>query len=816
MTTEVRRWAGHPEETSPPASVGRWRRAPGLVLLGEARDVGVSEPRHLVRRGDGQVLQVSELVALVLRELSQTRTPEAVADAVTHRIGRRLGVEGLEHLLSRRLRPLGLVVDSGAAPGPHAVPRADPLLSLRLRGTLLPAAAVARVSRVLAPLFLPPVVLAALAALVVLDVALLLRGNPLAALDQVLATPALVLALVAVLTAGAVVHELGHAAACRYSGGRPGRVGVGIYLVFPAFFTDVTDSYRLSRSGRIRTDLGGLYFNVLVVVALAAVYLQTGHGLALLAVLLTHLQMLQQLVPIIRLDGYWVLSDVAGVPDLFARLGPVLRSLPPWRPTHPLVAELRPASRRVVVAWVVVVVPLLVAATGWLVASTPAMLARTWAAAAIHADRLVTALATADVVGVAVALLSLALLALPVVGLALVLHRLSSPLLRRTRSQVRNLVRPPVPRHAREDPMPNSPQENAFPSQWERLLTAAAPTEPPQDRSPAPPPQAEDDTAARVPGDDDAEDRLTAADFTDEAVLPRHRQPPSRGWRRQLFTATGGRVNAGPGPAELAEQALRARVNAPISGSRRVVVMSRKGGVGKTTVTFALGSTFAMLRGDRVVAVDANPDAGNLAYRVGSHPGRTLTDLLADADRIDRYAVLREYLTQAPDSGLEVLASDDDPRITLALDRQAYGRVIELLDHYYNLILLDTGTGILDSANQGLLHDADQLVLVLRPALDGARAAAATLDWLDEHGFGELVTRAVVAVNASRGDGESLLPPLEDHFRARCSAVVRIPWDRRLEAGARTSLTELAGRTRAAFTELAAAVADSVSRTGDP
>ena len=228
--------------------------------------------------------------------------------------------------------------------------------------------------------------------------------------------------------------------------------------------------------------------------------------------------------------------------------------------------------------------------------------------------------------------------------------------------------------------------------------------------------------------------------------------------------------------------------------------MSRKGGVGKTTITLALGSTFAMMRGDRVVALDANPDAGNLAHRVARPCPRTITDVLNEMELITSYSDLRRFTAQAPDSRLEVLASDDDPRIGLALNRQAYHRVIELLDHYYNLIVIDTGTGILDSANQGLLADADQLVLVLKPALDGARAAALTLDWLAEHGHGELVARAVVVINGTRkGTGipsgprrGSFLPalresrdragrPLAGEWRAErrcphCSRQPAMPW----------------------------------------
>jgi putative peptide zinc metalloprotease protein len=272
---------------------------------------------------------------------------------------------------------------------------------------------------------------------------------------------------------------------------------------------------------------------------------------------------------------------------------------------------------------------------------------------------------------------------------------------------------------------------------------------------------------------------------------------------------TSGAINPGPSAEEARQAATLARVTAPISGSRRVVVMSRKGGVGKTTITLALGSMFALLRGDRVIAVDANPDAGNLAHRVTTPADRTITDVLRSIDQISSYADLRAFTAQSTESRLEVLASDDDPKIGLALNRRAYHQVIQLLDHYYNLILLDTGTGILDSANQGLLTEADQLVIVLRPALDGARAAALTLDWLSEHGYGELVARAVVVINASRRKSDVPIERIEDHFARRCAKVVSVPWDRALETGAQTGLSNLSPDTRNALVELSAAVADN-------
>ena len=306
---------------------------------------------------------------------------------------------------------------------------------------------------------------------------------------------------------------------------------------------------------------------------------------------------------------------------------------------------------------------------------------------------------------------------------------------------------------------------------------------------------------------------MTAADFTDERILRAGARPPSRGWRRALYRGTFGALNLGPGRAELRERAMAARVRAPVSGSRRIMVLSRKGGVGKTTTTLMLGHTFARGRGDRVVALDGNPDAGSLAYRVRRESAHTITDVLKDAARIQRYADIRRYTSQAA-TRLEIVASDDDPRITHALGEDDYHNAIELLDRYYNLILLDTGTGILDGGTQGILKEADQIVVVMAPALDGARVAASTLDWLESHGFERLVASAVAVINGVRRHSLVDVERIERHFSQRCAATVRIPFDPHLAAGAESSPFELRRATRDAYLQLAADVADEFARSG--
>ena len=243
-------------------------------------------------------------------------------------------------------------------------------------------------------------------------------------------------------------------------------------------------------------------------------------------------------------------------------------------------------------------------------------------------------------------------------------------------------------------------------------------------------------------------------------------------------------------------------------GPRRVVTLSRKGGAGKTTTTLMLGHTLAMYRGDRVVALDANPDAGSLGYRVRRESPATVTNLLGERDLITKYADLREYTSQAP-SRLEVIASDDDPTISQALGARDYRVVLDLLTQHYNMILVDTGTGILDSAIQGILREADQIVVVMPPALDGARVAAGTLDWLDQHGHADLVASAVAVINTTRGRQRWLqLDEIENHFSSRCAGTVRIPWDPALDSGAAVDLNDLRPGTRDAYLELAELVAD--------
>lgn len=308
----------------------------------------------------------------------------------------------------------------------------------------------------------------------------------------------------------------------------------------------------------------------------------------------------------------------------------------------------------------------------------------------------------------------------------------------------------------------------------------------------------------------------TADQLTAQSLLRQRRATPQTGWRRAVYNISAHTVNPGQSSDDRRRQELIARASVPVPGCYRIAVISLKGGVGKTTTTVTLGATLASLRGDRVIAVDANPDRGTLSGKIPLETVATVRNLLNDVDSIQHYFDVRRYTSQSADR-LEVLASESDPAVSTAFSESDYRTVASVLERFYNIVLTDCGTGLLHSAMAGVLDLADQIVLVSSGSVDGARSASATLDWLEAHGRGALVRNSVAVINSVRPKSGGVdLDRLEAHFAARCRAVTRIPYDPHLEEGAEVDLGELSPPSRAALLELAAAVADAFPREPGP
>lgn len=397
-------------------------RAAGVEFLGQMPGSGYRQAPWLVRRADGQTLQLTPLLYALLEEIDGERGWEEVATVVSAKYGRTVAAEDVVYLIAVKLRPLGVMRHhDGSEPRTKAV---NPLLGLRFRFVLSPPRLTNALAALWAWTFHPVVAVPVIAAFALVSWWTLIRRGVGAAIDDVLYDPKLVLTVLGLTVASAAFHELGHAAACRHGGARPGRMGAALYLLWPVFYTDVTDSYRLSRAGRLRVDLGGLYFNALFVLATVGAWRGTGAEGLLVLVPIQLFQMARQLVPLMRFDGYHILADLTGVPDLFARIKPVLVGLLPHRRVTAAASHLKPGARVVVTTWVLVVVPALVTFFAVIAWQLPRAARAAWHSLSTQAELLRASLAAGAPDRVALGLIAMLAVALAPATMAYVTVRI--------------------------------------------------------------------------------------------------------------------------------------------------------------------------------------------------------------------------------------------------------------------------------------------------------------------------------------------------------------------------------------------------------
>lgn len=324
-----------------------------------------------------------------------------------------------------------------------------------------------------------------------------------------------------------------------------------------------------------------------------------------------------------------------------------------------------------------------------------------------------------------------------------------------------------------------------------------------------------------LPGDDiaapsgDAASPESASMLTAERLL--HEKSGARGgvpegfWPHLVYQASFHQINLGDSPAVRERKQLDARIAKRLEGGTRFVpVLTRKGGVGKTTITTILGMALADVREDRVIAVDANPDRGTLSERVNKQTRSTVRDLVTHAPSIRDFSELSTHVSR-DETRLDVLASDTDPLLSEAFDEDDYNVVADIAARYYSLVLTDCGTGIVHSVMRATLQRADAVVIVSGGSVDEARLASETLTWLEANGYGDLVKNAIVALNtATQGTNLVKLDEIEAHFRSRVRDIVRIPYDAELAAGSVVRFSALQKFTRDSARELAALVMDGL------
>ncbi|WP_240629945.1 MinD/ParA family ATP-binding protein [Specibacter cremeus] len=355
--------------------------------------------------------------------------------------------------------------------------------------------------------------------------------------------------------------------------------------------------------------------------------------------------------------------------------------------------------------------------------------------------------------------------------------------------------------------VPDPPEVPPMPT-----TTAAAPDWVPTG---APVPPAPADGPATVPANGEAghsprrqrdDGPEPAAALTPDRLLAKSAAPPVGGWRLLLYRVSFGAINLGDSDKVRLRRAMENTIATRLGDRTRYVpVLSRKGGVGKTTVTTLLGMALADMREDRVIAMDANPDRGTLSDRSPGRADFTARNLVKDRFEVSTFPQLSNYVAR-DGSRLDVLASDTDPAVAQAFDDADYRAVTDILGKYYSIVLTDSGTGMVHSVMKGTLEKADTVVLVSGGSVDEARLASETLSWLEAHGRHDLVARAIVVINLSGGETQVDIDEIEGHFRSRVDHVLRLPYDKHLAEGSRIQLARLRPATQAAVVELAALV----------
>ncbi|WP_067452630.1 hypothetical protein [Actinomadura macra] len=418
----------------PPSALTLPALADGTEFVGEFKNSGYREQPQLVCLPNRQLVRLPPLLFLVAKSLHDHRhlagtdvesALDLVAADVSEKAGARLTGEQVVYLVDRKLAPLGVTTYSDGTSPPLV--KADPFLALRFKLAVFPESVTWFIGGVFGWLFRPLVLIFTVAAIVLSEVWLLGTRSLVDALQHVIYNPESILLIMALGIASCAFHEVGHATACRYGGVRPGVMGCGIYLVWPAFYTDITESYRLGRGGRLRADLAGVYFNGIFIVALTLVYLRTGYEPLLVAVLYVNIEIIQQLLPTLRFDGYYIMSDLVGVPDLFKYIGPILRRTVLRRPADERLQDLKRWPQLFVTLWVLTVIPVLVFQIGLITIQVPSLVSKDWGMMRRLWDAAMTG---ADPLHLITSGMQILLLALPLVGLALIFFQTARQLVR--------------------------------------------------------------------------------------------------------------------------------------------------------------------------------------------------------------------------------------------------------------------------------------------------------------------------------------------------------------------------------------------------
>jgi putative peptide zinc metalloprotease protein len=392
--------------------------APNVQLIGELKESGFKDRQWLIQR-DGQFIQLTELLYHVAEQANGEHTLEEIAASVTEATEWLVSPDNVRQIVQTKLIPMRLVatVDGSVAPrggGANNEERQRSPLAVNMHMKMISPRIIGPIARGLQFLHAPPVLIPILIIIAIAHGWLYLVHGVARSIRDALSTPGLLLIILVIMLIASVFHEFGHASALRYGGGKVRGMGAGIYLVYPAFYTDVTDSYRLGRWAKVRTDLGGFYFSLIFALGIIAFFLAFRQEFLLLIVVLIDLDIIFQIMPFVRFDGYWALADLTGIPDFFSQIGPFLRSVLPlsaWRGSK--LPSLKPWVKAIFASYIIVTIFALTFLLFLMVVYVPTMVITTWDALLVQNAAFTSELSNRNVPGIGSSVVQELILSLP-------------------------------------------------------------------------------------------------------------------------------------------------------------------------------------------------------------------------------------------------------------------------------------------------------------------------------------------------------------------------------------------------------------------
>lgn len=272
-------------------------------------DTSEDDPVYMLHGRNRTQMRLSPAAYELLRGRKMGFSFEELAQTMSRQLGRPVSPDDVEHIYQRILEEIAEIERNPKRK------RSGFLFRL----PFVPKTVVNKIASYLSVGFLPITTLCVLGGVIAAVAYVLIEGI---AIDRTLPGFWWVIVL---FMLSMFLHELGHASACLRYGAEPSQIGFTIYMIWPAFYCDVSSAWQLKRWQRVVVDLGGVYFQLIVAGCYAVAYVITDWEPLRIAVLFIIGSFLFSLNPIFKFDGYWMVADALGVTNLDQQRWRILR-----------------------------------------------------------------------------------------------------------------------------------------------------------------------------------------------------------------------------------------------------------------------------------------------------------------------------------------------------------------------------------------------------------------------------------------------------------------------------------------------------------